>query len=261
MRGREDVMTRSLSRVAALLAALAFVAPAGRAGAAEIKVLSTIALGAAWRELQPKFEAAGHKLTLALGTSGGIDKRVAEGEPGDVIVSTSSGIETLARAGKITAGTSVPVARSQVGVAVPKGAPRPDISTPDALKQALLAAKAVAYSDPAGGGASGIHLARVLDRLGIGQQVNARARLGRAVPNAQAVVKGEADIAVQQIPELLTVPGVEVIGPLPGDLGNTTTFSAAVLATTRDPTAAKALVDFLRSPETVATLKAKGFEM
>ena len=254
-------MTISLSRIATLLATLALLVPAGRAGAAEIKVLSTVALSDAWHELQPRFEATGHKLTLVLGTSGGINKRIADGEPGDVIVSTSSGIEGLARAGKVTAGTSVPVARSQVGLAVRKGAPRPDISTPEALKQTLLAAKAVAYSDPAGGGASGIHLAKVLERLGIAQQVNARAKLGRAVPNGEAVVKGEADLAVQQIPELLAVPGVEVIGPLPGDLQNTTDFSAAVLATSRDPAAAKALVDFLRSPETVATLKARGFEM
>ena len=254
-------MRGSLSRITTLLAALTLLAPAGRAGAAELKVLSTIALGEAWHGLQPKFEATGHTLTLVLGTSGGINKRVADGEAGDVIVSTSSGIEGLAKAGKVTAGTSVRVARSQAGLAVLRGAPRPDISTPEALKQTLLAAKAVAYSDPAGGGASGIHLAKVLDRLGIAQQVNARARLGRAVPNAAAVVKGEADIAVQQIPELLAVPGVEVVGPLPGDLGNTTTFSAAVLAATGDPAAAKALVDFLRSPETVATLKAKGFQM
>ena len=254
-------MTSSPFRLATLLAALALLAPADRAGASEIKVLSTIALGQAWHELRPRFEATGHTLTLVLGTSGGINKRVADGETGDVIVSTSGGIEGLAKAGKVTAGTSVPVARSQVGLAVLKGAPRPDISTPEALKRTLLAAKAVAYSDPAGGGASGIHLARVLDRLGISQQVNARAKLGRAVPNGEALVRGEADIAVQQIPELLSVPGVEVIGPLPGDLGNTTTFSAALLATTRDPAAAKALVDFLRSPETVATLKAKGFAM
>lgn len=253
-------MTTSRLGIATLLAALAF-APTGRAGAAELTVLSTIALGEAWHDLQPRFEATGHKLTLVLGTSGGINKRVADGEPGDVIVSTSGGIEGLAKAGTVTAATSVPVARSQVGLAVLRGAARPDISTPEALKQTLLAAKAVAYSDPAGGGASGIHFAKVLDRLRIAQQVNARARLGRAVPNAAAVVNGEADIAVQQIPELLAVPGVEVLGPLPGDLGNTTTFSAAVLATTRDPAAAKALVDFLRSPETVATLKAKGFEM
>jgi molybdate transport system substrate-binding protein len=254
-------MTISLSRIAAMLAALAFLVPAGRAGAAEVKVLSTVALRDAWHELQPKFERSGHKLTLVLGTSGGINKRVAEGETGDVIVSTSSGIEGLAKDGKVAAGTIAPVAKSQVGLAVLKGAPRPDISTPESLKQTLLAAKAVAYSDPAGGGASGIHLAKVLERLGIAQQVNARAKLGRAVPNAEAVVKGEADIAVQQVPELLAVPGVEVIGPLPGDLQNTTAFSAAVLSTSKDPAAAKALVDFLRSPETAALLKAKGFEM
>ena len=215
-------MPISRLRIATLLAALALLAPGGRAGAAELKVLSTIALGEARHELQPRFEATGLKLTLVLGTSGGVNKRIADGETGDVIVTTSGGIEGLARAGK-------------------------------------LAAKAVAYSDPPGGGA--IHLAKVLDRLGIAQQVTARAQLGRAVPTAAAVVKGEADIALQQIPELLAVPGVEVIGPLPGGLGNTTTFSAAVLATTRDPAAAKVLVDFLCSPETVATLKAKGFEM
>lgn len=254
-------MTISRSRIAALLAALALLVPAGRAGAAELKVLSTPALREAWHELQPKFEASGHKLTLVLGTSGGIAKRVAEGEAGDVIISTSSGIEGLARDGKVAAGTIGPVAKSQVGLAVLKGAPRPDISTPEALKQTLLGAKAVAYSDPAGGGASGIHLAKVLERLGIAQQVNARAKLGRAVPNALAVVRGEADIAVQQLPELLAVPGVEVVGPLPGDFQNTTTFSAAVLTTSKDPAAAKTLVDFLRSPETAAVLKAKGFEM
>jgi molybdate transport system substrate-binding protein len=254
-------MTISLPRIGAVLAALALLIPAAIAGAAEVKVLSTVALRDAWHELQPKFEASGHKLTLVLGTSGGINKRIADGEAGDVIVSTSSGIEGLAKDGKVAAGTIGFVARSQVGLAVLKGAPRPDISTPEALRQTLLGAKAVAYSDPAGGGASGIHLARVLERLGIAQQVNARAKLGRAVPNAEAVVKGEADIAVQQVPELLAVPGVEVIGPLPGDLQNTTAFSAAVLATSKDPAAAKALVDFLRLPETAAVLKAKGFEM
>src|SRR5216683_4142908 len=190
-------MTISLSRIAAVLVALALLVPAGSAGAAEVKVLSIIALREAWHELQPKVEASGHKLTLVLGTSGGINKRVAEGEAGDVIVSTSSGIEGLAKDGKVTAGTMRSVAKSRVGLAVLKGAPRPDISTPEALKQVLLGAKAVAYSDPAGGGASGIHFAKVLERLGIAQQVNMRAKLGRAVPNAEALVKGEADIAVQ----------------------------------------------------------------
>jgi molybdate transport system substrate-binding protein len=253
-------MTISLSRIAAVLVALALLVPAGSAGAAEVKVLSIIALREAWHELQPKFEASGHKLTLVLGTSGGINKRVAEGEAGDVIVSTSSGIEGLAKDGKVTAGTMRPVAKSRVGLAVLKGAPRPDISTPEALKQVLLGAKAVAYSDPAGGGASGIHFAKVLERLGIAQQVNMRAKLGRAVPNAEAVVKGEADIAVQQVPELLAVPGVEVVGPLPGDLQKTTVYSAAVLATSKEPAAARALVEFLRSPETAAVLRGKGFE-
>lgn len=101
----------------------------------------------------------------------------------------------------------------------------------------------------------------VLERLGIAGEVNARAKLGRGVPNGEAVVRGDADIAVQQVPELLAVPGVEIVGPLPGDLGNVTPWSAAVLTVSRDPEAARALIQFLQSPETVALLKAKGFEM
>ena len=253
-------MTTSRLGIATLLAALAF-APTGRAGAAELTVLSTIALGEAWHDLQPRFEATGHKLTLVLGTSGGINKRVADGEPGDVIVSTSGGIEGLAKAGKVTAATSVPVARSQVGLAVLRGAARPDISTPEALKQTLLAAKAVAYSDPAGGGASGAIFARMLKDLGIADQVNAKAKLGRGIPNAEFVVKGESDIAIQQIPELMTVPGVDIVGPLPAPLQSVTGFATAVLSSSANPAAARALVEFLASPETLALLKSRGFDV
>ena len=248
-------------RLAAALTAFALLAHPGGVAGAELRVLSTIALGEAWHELQPRFEARGHKLTLVFGTSGAIAGRVAAGEAGDVVIGTSGGIERLSQEGKVLAGTGVPVARSVVGLAVQKGAPRPDISTPEALRQALLAARSVAYSDPAGGGASGIHFAKVLDRLGIAQAVNARARLGRGVPNGEAVVRGESDVAVQQIPELLAVPGVDVVGPLPGDLHHVTTFSAGVVASSKEPAAARALIEFLQSPDSVAVLRAKGFEM
>jgi molybdate transport system substrate-binding protein len=245
-----------------ILAALALLIPAAEASAAEVKVLSTVALRDSWEELKARFEASsGHRLALDLGTSGAVAKRVAEGEAGDVIVTTAANIERLTAAGKAVAGTSRLVGKSAVGLAVRKGAARPDISTPESLKQTLLGAKAVAYSDPAGGGASGIHFAKVLERLGIAAEVNARAKLGRGVPNGEAVVRGEADIAVQQVPELLAVPGVEIVGPLPGDLGNVTPWSAAVLTASKDLEAARALIQFLQSPETVALLKAKGFEM
>lgn len=159
------------------------------------------------------------------------------------------------------AGTSKRVASCGVGISVRKGAPKPDISTPQALKRTLLSARAVAYSDPAGGGASGIHFTKVLEQLGIAEQIKAKAKLGRGVPNSEAVVRGEADLAVQQIPELLPVAGTELVGPLPRELQAITTFSAAALATSRSPKAVTALIQFLTSPEAAAVLKAAGFEV
>lgn len=245
--------------VASAFAAVALAVAAGAACAADLKVFSTIALSDSWPELKPRFEARGHNLELVLQTSGALGKRIEGGETADVIVSTTSGVDSLVQGGKAVAGSSKALAGSAIGVAVLKGAPRPDISTPEAFKATLLAAKSVAYSDPAGGGASGAYFAKLLERLGIATQVNAKAKLGRGVPNAEALLKGEADLAIQQIPELMAVSGVDIVGPFPGDLNNVTAFSAAVLAGSRDPGAARALVEFLVAPETAALLKAKGF--
>lgn len=254
-------MRYRLARIAFAFAALALTAAAGAACAADLKVFSTTALTELWQELKPKFETRGNKLELVLQPSGAIGKRIAGGEAGDAIVSTTAGIERLAKAGKIAAGTTRVLASSGMGVAVLKGAPKPDISTPEKFKAALLAAKSVAYSDPAGGGASGAVFEKVLKDLGIADAVNARARLGRGIPNAEFVIKGESDIAIQQIPELMTVTGVDIVGPLPPALQSVTGFATAVLADSKIPNAAKSLVDFLASPETIALLKAKGFDV
>ncbi len=245
----------------ACLMATAAVFDVGAASAAEMKVFSSLAFSDAWRRLKPQFEARGHKLTLVLGTSGIISKRVGEGEVGDVILSTTSSIDALIKDGKIVAGSSRPIASCGVGISVRRGAPKPDISTPEGLKQALLSAKAVAYSDPAGGGASGVHFVKVLQQLGIADQVNAKAKLGRGVPNGDAVVKGDADIAVQQIPELISVTGTDLVGPLPRELQSVTTFSAAVLTKSKNRRAVSSLIEFLTSPQTAAVLKAGGFEV
>ena len=249
-----------MKKLLAILAC-ALLGASGAAAAADLKVFSTTALTEIWHELKPKFEARGHKLELALQPSGAIGKRVAGGEAGDVIVSTTAGIEALDKGGKIAAGTTRTLASSGMGVAVLKGAPRPDISTPEAFKRTLLAAKSVAYSDPAGGGASGAIFAKVLQDLGIAEAVAAKAKLGRGTPNAEFVVKGEADIAIQQIPELMVVPGVDIVGPLPAPLQSVTGFSTAVLSGSANPAAARALVDFLASPETLALLKSRGFDV
>ncbi|HXU40985.1 MAG TPA: substrate-binding domain-containing protein [Burkholderiales bacterium] len=248
-------------RLPRLAAALVLATATAAAAAADLKVFSTTALTEIWLELKPKFEARGHKLELALQPSGAIGKRVAGGEAGDAIVSTTAGIEALEKGGKIAAGTTRTLASSGMGVAVLKGAPKPDISTPEAFKRALLAARSVAYSDPAGGGASGAAFVKVLKDLGIADAVNAKAKLGRGVPNAEFVVKGEADIAIQQIPELMVVHGVDIVGPLPAQLQTVTGFATAVLAGSKHPAEARALVDFLASPETLALLKSRGFDV
>jgi molybdate transport system substrate-binding protein len=254
-------MNGILPRILGALATSALVLPAGVARGAELKVFSSLAFTEAWHHLKPKFEARGHKLNLVLEPSGMIAKRVSDGEAGDAILNTTSSIDGLTKAGKVIASTSKHVASSGVGISVRKGARKPDISTPEALKQTLLSAKAVAYSDPNGGGASGIHFAEVLRQLGIADQVNAKAKLGRGVPNGEAVARGEADIAVQQIPELMPVAGTELVGPLPRELQKITAFSAAVLATSKEPKAVSALIEFLASPETATLLKGEGFEV
>ncbi len=245
-------------RIAAI--GLLVVAQTAWAAAAELKILTTPALTEVWHELAPKFEATGHKLTIVFAASGAIAKRVAEGETADLLVSTPAGIDSLIKDGKVTAGTNTPVASSGMGVAVLAGARKPDISTPDAFKRALLAAKAVAYTDPAGGGASGAHMVKVLDRLGIANEVNAKAKLGRGVPTATFLLKGEADLAIQQIPELMGVKGVDIVGPLPGDLQNVTMFAAGIGAGSAQGDAAKALIRFLQMPESAAVIRKRGLE-
>ena len=252
-------MIMPLGRIAAGFAA--FILSAQWASAAELKVLSTPALSEVWADLKPKFEASGHKLEIAFAPGGSIPKRVADGDTADVLFSTVSGVEAMTKDGKVLAGTGTPIANSGVGVAVLKGTPKPDISTPEALKKALLSAKAVAYTDPASGGASGIQFAKVLDRLGISSEVNAKAKLGRNQPSAGFLVKGEADLAVQQIPELMSVQGVEIVGPLPGDLQTMTYFAAGVNASSASPDAGRALIKFMQSPEAIAVIKAKGLEL
>ena len=251
-------MRVDLHRFAFRLAAL--LLSAHMADAAEISVLTTPALTEVWHDLQAKFEAGGHTLKIAYAPSGAITKRVMEGETPDVMFTTGAGVEQLTKSGKVIAGTGVPVASSAMGVAVLKGAAKPDISTPEAFKQALLSAKAVAYTDPASGGASGAHMAKVLERLGIAGEINAKAKLGRGTPVATFVVKGEADIAIQQIPELLGVQGAELVGPLPGELQNVTLFAGGVHAASKEPEAGKALLQFLLTPEAKDVMRNRGLE-
>jgi len=249
---------RSLVAMSAIACMLSLGIPAE---AAEIKVLSAIAMQRAVEDLGPKFErATGHKLAVTFATLGAIVKRIQDGDTPDVVIAPQQGIDTLVKDGKAVADNVTVLARTGISLAVRKGAFKPDISSPEALKRALLAAKSISYTSPAGGGASGIHFAKVLERLGIAEEMKSKTVFPKTVEVGAAIANGEAEIGVQQNQELVSVAGIEVIGPLPGDLQATIVLSAAVMASSNDAAASKALVDFLRAPEAAAVLKAKGME-
>ena len=185
----------------------------------DIKVLSTTAMKMVFEELSPRFEReTGNRLAVTLGPSLVLEKRVGEDEAADMAILGSAGVKDLIARGKILAGSAIDIARSAIGVAVRKGAPRPDLSSAESFKCAMLAAKSIACSKPVGGGASGAHMAKVFEQLGIAEAMHAKAKYGAGGAAGLAglvVQRGEADIGIQQMAELIAVDGIDVVGPLP----------------------------------------------
>jgi len=253
-------MGRTIRRLAAI--AVFLLAQAALASAAEIKVFSTVGVKSVLEDLVPKFEkATGHKLAITWSTASLLAKRVQAGEQADALILIKGNLETLQKEGKIMPGTDVIYSKSIFAVGVKAGAPKPDISTPDALKQALLASKAVSYTDPATGGASGVYTAKQIAKLGITEQMKGKTKHPASGGfSGSLLVDGQADIAINSKPELLSVPGVEVIGPLPGDMPYTVIYAAGVQSGAAQADAAKALVKYLMSPEAQDVFKAKGFD-
>jgi len=242
-------------------AAVAVFLLASQAHAAEIKVLASTALTSTFQDLKPMFEkASGHTLDLTLAPSGVLNKRVGDGEAADLVITSDTGIEALIKSGKVAAGSRADIARSGMGVAVKAGARKPDISTPEAFKATLLAAKSIAFTDPSSGGASGVNFAKAIEKLGIADQVRAKAKLGHGGPTAAFLVTGEAEIAIQQISELKPVAGVDIVGPFPADLQTILQLSSGVPTNAKVPDAARALVIFLGSPDAAKVIKDKGLE-
>ena len=238
--------------------AFALAASIGIAAAAELKMFSTIGVQAALEELTPKFEqASGHKLVIVWNTAAVLVKRIQGGETADVVVLTRASLDALAKDGKAAAEPSF--ASSGMGLVVKKGAAKPDISTPDAFKRTLLKAATIAYSDPAHGGASGVYLSKLLERMRIAEQVKAKTKHPPQGGNAAVLVaNGEAELAVQQVPEVISVAGVDFVGELPADLNNVTAFAAGPVTGTKQEDGARALVKFLHSGEAAAVFKARG---
>jgi molybdate transport system substrate-binding protein len=245
--------------MARIIVALVLVALAAiRVDAAELKVLSSNGTAAIVAELGRQFEqATGHRLAVTYDTAVLLQKEIERGEAFDVAVLTTAVIDTLAQSGKIDATMRTAIARSGIGVAVRAGAPKPDIGTPEAFRQAMLSARSIAYTTVGG---SGLHFIRVCERLGIADEVKAKGRTQPGGATGELVARGEADIAIQQISELLPVEGTDLVGPLPADLQLMTRFSAGVSAGARDAAAAAALIKFLSSPAAAGVIVSKGME-
>lgn len=223
-----------------------------------VRVLSTLALKGAVHGLASQYQAAGgvpidadFAPTLALLT------RLRAGEAADVVILTREGLDEVAREGRAAPDSCVDLARSWVGIAVKAGAIHPDISTEAALRTALLDARSVAYSRL---GASGILFAKLIERLGIASDINARAVIIPQGFTAEKLVSGEADLAVQQVSELKQIEGIEVVGPIPRELQTPAVFSAGRMAATNKPDEADRLLRFLASPEVAPALRASGLE-
>jgi molybdate transport system substrate-binding protein len=224
------------------------------ANAAEIKLICSGAMRPALEELAPQFErASGHKLAISYAGTNVIRDRVEAGEAIDVIILAAPALDELITKGKIAA--KVDLVRSGVGVGVRAGSPRPDLSSADAFKRALLAAKSFSRSE----GPSGVYIAGLIERMGIADEMKAKTVVVRGRLVGDALVKGEAELGVQQVSELKSVPGVDVL-PMPAEIQHITVFAAGLSAAGKNSTAVTSLIEFLTSPAAAPVIKAKGLE-
>jgi len=232
------------------------------AKAAEIKVLCAIALQQLMEDLGPKFDkATKHNLSVTIAPLGQALKRLQDGEAYDVVILPQRGIEAIAKDGKIVTRTVTGIAVTRIGVGVRKGASKPDISTSEAFKNVMLSAKSITHGNPAYGGISGVHVVKVLERLGITEQMKVKTvLLDKAGLAGVLVADGRAEIVIQPIQELVVVPGIEVVGPLPEELQDTVTYQAAITPDAKGVEALMMLIAFLRNPESIAVIKAMGME-
>ncbi|HSC96919.1 MAG TPA: substrate-binding domain-containing protein [Burkholderiales bacterium] len=224
----------------------------------KIKVLASNSIRAVMAELVPQFErASGHSVSVSYDPAKVMLARVENGETADLIITGSGAIDTLVKQGKVLPASRRALARCRVGVAVRAGMPKPDVGTVESLKRALLAAKSVAYTQE---GASGMHFSGVIERMAIAREVQAKAVRQPGGLIGELVAAGKAEIAIQQIPELMAVPGIELVGPLPAEIQLVTVTSAGLFADTTQADAARRFIEFLVTPAAARVFKARGLE-
>jgi molybdate transport system substrate-binding protein len=244
--------------VAAGLGAAGVLLFAGAATAAEIKVLSSNAIKEAYLELVPGFErATEHKVATTWAGTVEIMKRMQAGETFDLIIMAGPSLDELVKLGKIVPGSRVDLVKSGVGVAVRAGAPKPDISSSDAVKKAVLAARSIGFTT----GPSGVYLAGLFQRMGIADEIKPKLKqVPPGVPVGTIIASGEAEIGFQQVSELIHVAGIDYLGPLPADIQRITVFSGGIHTGAKQADAAKGLVKFLTAPAAVPVIKKHGLE-
>src|SRR5438034_5675994 len=244
-------------KTAVIIAASALLLP-GVADSAEIKVLSTQATQEAYLELVAQFEkATGHKVATVFTGTVNVQKRLADGEAYDLIIMAGPAIDEQIRLGKALAGSRVDLAQSGTGVAVRKGAPKPDISSAEALKKTLLAAKSIGYST----GPSGLYMLSVFEKMGVAEQVKGKLKqTPSGVFVGTLIASGETEIGFQQISELVHFAGIDYVGPLPGELQRMTMFSAGIHVGAKQADAARALVKFITAPAAASVIRKHGLE-
>src|SRR6267154_5319107 len=246
----------SLTAAASMLGLALVMSPMTDLQAAELKILAGGSMTGSLNELGPQFErASGHKLTIHFDSTPNLIKQAASGEPFDLAVAPVDVFKDTAAKARFAPGPTTDIARVGYGVIVRAGAPKPDISTPDAFKSTLLAAPSVAFL-PAS--AAGAYVTKVFDRLGIAEEMKAKTKVLTAPAQiAPAVAKGDAELGVF-LTNVLIAPGVELVGPFPGDLQQELVFTSAIAADTKEADAARALIDYLKTPAAVAVIKAAG---
>ena len=246
-------MARALA-VSLAVAAVVSVASA-EARAAEIESLTAVAIEIVLREVGAEFErTTGHRIAMSIDLAVNFKRQIDAGRRFDVALFSASTIDLLVKEGKIAAGTRTPILSAGIGVAVRRGAPKPDIGSVEAFKRALLQAKSIAYLRE---GPSGVYLASLLERLGIADQLRDKTRLADTDRVSIMIANGEAELGVVIIPNILNIPGAELVGPLPAEIQSTVHFAGGVSATAVEPDAAMALIRFLRSPRAMEVIRSK----
>ena len=254
-------------RIGALIAgssalAMAVLTDDGPAVAADIRLLSAAAMQTVFKETVDEFERrSGHRLIIHYATMGAITQ-ILPGERADLVISSSQSVAELARQGRIRAGSQVTICRTGVGVVVPRGGPKPAMTSVEDFKRALLDARVVLYANPVGGGAAGVHVARVIEQLGIAEQLKAKTKFGAGGDVAElTLAEGPGALGITQNSEIVGKATVDYAGPLPKELQNYTEVVAGIPSDASDSDAGRAFIRFLQSPAAVAVIKAKGMDV